>query len=71
MSKNENHSAKPSRLTRFRSFEEMKSAPFAFPSGEPLTQLQAEYKEVIAQLRTAFSAGNALHLRKTNKTISK
>jgi hypothetical protein len=71
MSKKKNHTAEPSKLTRFRTFEEMKSAPFTFPSSEPLAQLQAEYKEVIAQLRSASSAGNARRLSKPNKTILK
>jgi hypothetical protein len=71
MSKKKNHTAEPSKLTRFRTFEELKSASFTFPSSEPLAQLQAEYKEVIAQLRSASSAGNARRLSKTNKIILK
>ena len=71
MSKKENHSAEPSKLTRFRSFEEMKSAPYAFPSTKPLSQRQAEHKEAFDQLRSAFTAGNAPLLRKTNKKILK
>lgn len=67
MSKQINHTAQLSKLTRFRSFEEMKSAPPSFPSSEPPAQWQAEYKKVIAQLRSTYSAGNARRLKKTNK----
>jgi hypothetical protein len=71
MSKKENHSAEPFKLTVFRSFEEMKSAPPSFPSSKPLAQRQAEHKEAFDQLRAAFSASNAPHLQKTNKKMLK
>jgi hypothetical protein len=70
MSKKMNHTAEPSKLTRFRSFEEMKATPVSFPFSEPLAQQKAEYKEVIAKLRSNYSA-NRLRLRKANKTILK
>jgi hypothetical protein len=71
MSKKDNHIAEPSKLTRFRSFEEMKSAPESFPSNKPPDQRQAEYKELIAQLRSTYSAGNVRRLKKTNKKTLK
>jgi hypothetical protein len=70
MSKKDNHTAEPSKLTRFRSFEEMKSAPEAFPSNKPPAQRQAEYNEVIAQLRSTYSA-TPPHLKKTSKKMVK
>jgi len=70
MSKKKNHSAEPSKLTRIRSFEEMKSNPFDFPSDD-LARLQADYKELISQLRSNSSAEPSYRLKKTNKTISK
>jgi hypothetical protein len=71
MSKKENHTAEPSKLTRFRSFDEMKSAPDSFPSTQPPVQRQAEYNEVIAQLRSTYSAGNVRRLKKPNKKTVK
>jgi hypothetical protein len=71
MSKKDNHIAEPSKLTRFRSFEEMKSAPVSFPTSESPAQWRAEYKEVIAQLRSTYSAGKARRLKKTNKKTLK
>jgi hypothetical protein len=71
MSKKHNHTAEPSKLTRFRSFEEMKSAPDSFPSSQSPAQRQAEYNEVIAQLRSSYSVGKGLQSKKTNKKIVK
>jgi hypothetical protein len=56
MSKKKEHMAEPSKISVFRSFEEMKSSPVSFPSDKPLIELQAEYKELIARLRSASSA---------------
>jgi hypothetical protein len=71
MSKKKNHTAEPSKLTRFQSFEEMKSAPFAFPSTKSRAQRLADQKEAFDQLRSSSSLGNARGLKKTNKTILK
>jgi hypothetical protein len=67
MSKKMNHTAEPFKLTVFRSFEEMKSAPVSFRSAKPLAQRKAEHKEAFDQLRSAFSANNGPHLQKPNK----
>jgi len=71
MSKKENHSAEPSKLTVFQSFEEMKSAPPSFPSTKPLAERLAEQKDAFDKLRSASSLGNLHRLKKTNKTILK
>jgi hypothetical protein len=70
MSKKDNHITQPSKLTRFHSFEEMKSSPFSIRPNKPLDQLKAEYSEAIAQLRSAFSAGKVRRLIK-NKNVLK
>jgi hypothetical protein len=71
MSKKENHNAEPFKLTVFRSFEEMKSTPFSFPSTKPISQWQAERKEAFDQLKSTFSANHAHRLKKTNKKTLK
>ncbi len=71
MSKKENQTTEPFKLTVFRSFEEMKSAPFSFPSSKPIAQWQAEHKKAFDKLRSTFSASDAPRLKKTNKKILK
>jgi hypothetical protein len=71
MSKKDNHITEPFKLTVFRSFEEMKSAPFSFPSNEPFTQRQAEREKAFAQLRSTTTARNARRLKKVNKKTVK
>jgi hypothetical protein len=70
MSKNDNHIADQSKLTRFRTFEEMKSAPFAFPSKKPLAERLAEQKKAFDQLRSTSSV-NGRRIKKTNKKTLK
>jgi hypothetical protein len=67
MDKKENHTNKSSKLTRFRSAEEMKATPPAFPSDRPLAQLQAERKLLFDELRSTFSANPARQRKTTNK----
>jgi hypothetical protein len=50
MSKKKEHMAEPSKISVFRSFEEMKSSPVSFPSDKPLIELQAEYKDSLLDL---------------------
>jgi hypothetical protein len=71
MSKKDNHITEPSKLTRFRSFEEMKSSPFLFPSTMSSAQRLAGLKEAFARLRATYSEGNARRLKKTNKKTLK
>jgi hypothetical protein len=71
MSKKDNHIAEPFKLTVFHSFEEMKSAPFSFPSSKPITEWQAEHKKAFDQLRSTFSASHAPQSKKTNKQTLK
>jgi hypothetical protein len=59
MRKKDNDITEPSKLTRFRTFEEMKSAPFSFPSTKAPDQLHAERKEVIDHLRSTYLPGKA------------
>jgi hypothetical protein len=66
MPKKDNHIAKTSKLARFRSFQEMKADPPAFPSTRTPAQLHAERKEVIDQLRVTYSPGKS-RLKKNNK----
>jgi len=71
MSKKNSHITEPFKLTVFRSFEEMKSAPFSFPSSKPIAQWQAERKKAFDQLRSTFSASHAPRIKKTNKKTLK
>lgn len=71
MSKNDIHITQPSKLTRFRSFEEMKASPFLFPSAKSPAQRLAELKEAFAKLRATYSERNALRLKKTKKKTLK
>ncbi|HUB60409.1 MAG TPA: hypothetical protein VL978_06900 [Puia sp.] len=67
MRKKDNHITEPSRLTRFRTFEEMKSSPFLFPSTKTPAQLHVERKEVIDHLRSTYLPGKGRQLKKTKK----
>jgi hypothetical protein len=71
MSKKDNHTNQPSKLTRFRSFEEMKASPFEFPSTKTPAKRLAELKEAFAKLRATYSEKNARRLKKTNKKTVK
>jgi hypothetical protein len=71
MSKKDNHITQPSKLTRFRSFEEMKASPFEFPSTKTPAQLHAERKEVIDHLQSTYIPGKAHRLKKTKKKLLK
>jgi hypothetical protein len=71
MSKKENHSAEPSKLTRFRSFEEMKAAPPLFPSSKSPEERFAEFKELFALLRSTMSTNNTHPSKKARKKFKK
>lgn len=67
MSKQYNHITQPSKLTRFRSFEEMKASPFEFPSTKSPGQRLAELKDAFAKLRATYSERNAHRLNALEK----
>lgn len=71
MSKKDNHIIEPSKLTRFRSFEEMKSSPLLFSSTKSPAQRLAELKEAFTKLRATYSERSTRQSKKTNKQTLK
>jgi hypothetical protein len=62
-----NHITEPFKLTVFRSFEEMKAAPFSFPSDGPLSKRHAEREQAFSKLRSAATTEKDNRIKKGNK----
>jgi hypothetical protein len=71
MDKKENHTNKRSKLSRFRTFEEMKADPPRFPSTSSPEQRLADLKEAFGKLRSTYSEGQPNESTLTNKKALK
>jgi len=71
MSKQDNHIADQSKLTRFRTFKEMKAAPPLFPSSKSPEERFDELKELFSRLRSTVSTTNGRPSMKATKRSKK
>ena len=66
MRKRDKHIAQTSKLSRFQTFQEMKSSPILFPSTKSVVQRQAELNEAFTKLGATYTENSAPRSKKLN-----